>query len=99
MFQITKSCWGAVDQFRVNYRLYFHDLGNFAALEGINHGHTQATIAQVIELARAHPYDPFYAIWEKTREAGHEALATAAYGAPTSAASVAVNSSSSPPKK
>ncbi len=53
----------------INYLIYFHDLDNFAALERINHGDLRATIARIIELAKAHPDDPFYAIWEATREA------------------------------
>ncbi len=53
----------------VNYLIYFHDLDNFAAVERMNHGDLRATIQQVIELASAHPEDPFYAIWEATRAA------------------------------
>ena len=53
----------------INYLIYFHDLGNFAALERINHGNLRATIERIIDLAKAHPEDPFYAIWEITREA------------------------------
>jgi predicted aminopeptidase len=53
----------------INYLIYFHDLDNFAALERINHGDLRATIERIIELAKAHPDDPFYAIWEATREA------------------------------
>jgi hypothetical protein len=29
----------------------------------------RATIAQIISIAKAHPEDPFYAIWETTRAA------------------------------
>lgn len=53
----------------INYLIYFHDLDNFAALERINHGDLRATIARIIELAKANPDDPFHAIWEATREA------------------------------
>jgi predicted aminopeptidase len=53
----------------VNYLIYFHDLDNFAALDRMNHGDLRATIAQIISIAKAHPDDPFYAIWEKTRAA------------------------------
>ena len=53
----------------VNYLIYFHDLGNFAALDRMNHGDLRATIAQIISIAKAHPDDPFYAIWEATRAA------------------------------
>jgi predicted aminopeptidase len=51
----------------LNYMIYFHDQDNFAALEKLNHGDTRATIAQIIDLAKKNPYDPFYAIWEATR--------------------------------
>lgn len=50
----------------INYLIYFHDLDNFAALERLHHGDVRATIADIIEIAKAHPDDPFYAIWEKT---------------------------------
>jgi predicted aminopeptidase len=53
----------------INYLIYFHDLDNFAALERINHGDLRATIQRIIDLAKAHPDDPFYAIWEATRGA------------------------------
>ncbi len=53
----------------INYLIYFHDLDNFAALERINHGDLRTTIERIIELAKAHPDDPFYAIWEATRDA------------------------------
>jgi hypothetical protein len=53
----------------VNYLIYFHDLDNFAALHRMNHGDLRATIAQIISIAKAHPEDPFYAIWETTRAA------------------------------
>ncbi|HEY6393805.1 MAG TPA: aminopeptidase [Candidatus Binataceae bacterium] len=50
----------------INYLIYFHDLDNLAALERINHGDLKATIEQIISLAKANPYGPFYAIWEAT---------------------------------
>lgn len=53
----------------INYLIYFHDLDNFAALERINHGDLRTTIQRIIDLAKAHPDDPFYAIWEATRDA------------------------------
>jgi len=53
----------------INYLIYFHDLDNFAALERINHGDLRATIQRIIDLAKTHPDDPFYAIWEATRDA------------------------------
>ena len=51
----------------VNYLIYFHDLDNFAALDRMNHGDLHATIKQIISIAKAHPDDPFYAIWEVAR--------------------------------
>jgi len=53
----------------LNYLIYFHELDDFAALERVNHGDLRATIARIIELAKANPDDPFYAIWDATREA------------------------------
>ena len=40
-----------------------------AALERIEGGDLRATIVRIIELAKAHPNDPFYAIWDATRSA------------------------------
>jgi predicted aminopeptidase len=53
----------------VNYMIYFHQLDNFAALDRMNHGDLRATIAQIISIAKAHPDDPFYAVWQATRAA------------------------------
>jgi predicted aminopeptidase len=53
----------------VNYLIYFHDLDNFAALQRMNHGDLHPTIQQIISIAKTHPDDPFYAIWEATRAA------------------------------
>jgi predicted aminopeptidase len=53
----------------LNYLIYFHDLDNFAALERVEGGNVPATIERIIELAKTHPDDPFYAIWEATRAA------------------------------
>jgi len=53
----------------INYLIYFHDLDNFAALERINHGDLRTTIERIIDIAKAHTDDPFYAIWEATRDA------------------------------
>jgi len=50
----------------LNYMIYFHDLGHFAALERIHHGDTRATIQSIIELAQSEPGDPFHAIWQAT---------------------------------
>jgi predicted aminopeptidase len=53
----------------INYLIYFHDLNNFAALQRMNHGDLRTTIAQIISLAKAHPEDPFYAVWQATLSA------------------------------
>ena len=53
----------------INYRLYFHHLDDFAALERLHHGDLKATIKAIIELAKANSNDPFYAIWQATRQA------------------------------
>jgi predicted aminopeptidase len=48
----------------INYLIYFHDLDNFVALDRQCNGDLRATIARIIEIAKAHPDDPFYAIWQ-----------------------------------
>ena len=53
----------------VNYLIYFHDLDNFAALNRIDNGDLKKTIARIIEIAKANPYDPFYAIWQASLSA------------------------------
>ncbi|HEV2170196.1 MAG TPA: aminopeptidase, partial [Candidatus Binatus sp.] len=53
----------------VNYLIYFHQLDTFAALDRMNHNDLRATIARIISIAKAHPEDPFYAIWQATRSA------------------------------
>ncbi len=53
----------------INYLIYFHELDDFAALERTNHGDLRATIERIIEIAKANTDDPFYAIWEATRDA------------------------------
>jgi predicted aminopeptidase len=53
----------------LNYLIYFHDLDNFETLYRINHRDLKQTIARIIELARSNPNDPFYTIWEATRDA------------------------------
>lgn len=53
----------------INYLIYFHDLDNFESLARLNHGDLKATIRQIIDLAKANPDDPFYALWEATRDA------------------------------
>ena len=50
----------------IDYRIYFHDLDNFEALERKYDGDLRATIEVIIALARAHPEDPFFAIWQAT---------------------------------
>ena len=52
----------------LNYRLYFHHLSDFAALERLHHDDMKATIAAIIELAKSNPNDPFYAIWQAARQ-------------------------------
>ena len=53
----------------INYLIYFHDLDNFEILLRLNHGDLKATIRQIVDLAQANPDDPFYAIWQATRDA------------------------------
>ena len=53
----------------VNYLIYFHDTDNFAALDRMNHGDLRATIEQIISIAKGHPDEPFYAIWEVAQKA------------------------------
>ncbi len=79
----------------INYLIYFHDLDNFAALDRMNHGDPRATIEQIISIAKAHPDEPFYAIWEVTQKAS-------ALPSPYRRSEVAItrdNSVSTPPKK
>lgn len=78
----------------VNYLIYFHDFDNFMALERMNHGDTRAAIKQLIDIANAHPYDPFYALWQATRGAPPAAQIQS-----SALAIVALSSSSNPPKK
>ncbi len=53
----------------VNYRLYFHDLDDFAALERLHRGDLRATIEAIVALAKADPGDPFFAIWQAAQQA------------------------------
>ncbi len=53
----------------LSYRIYFHDLGQFAALERVNHGDTRATIQAIIAIGTAHPDDPFFALWQEAQQA------------------------------
>ena len=53
----------------VSYRIYFHDLDDFAALERLHQGNVRATITSIIELAKAHTDDPFFAIWQAAQQA------------------------------
>ncbi|MHB8382499.1 MAG: aminopeptidase [Candidatus Binataceae bacterium] len=68
----------------VNYLIYFHDLDNFAALNRIDNGDLKKTIARIIEIAKANPDDPFYAIWQASLNAQ-----PAAPQSPASAPSIA----------
>jgi len=52
----------------INYLIYFHDLDNFQTLARLNHDDIKVTIQRIIELAKSNPGDPFYAIWEATRD-------------------------------
>jgi predicted aminopeptidase len=53
----------------ISYRIYFHDFANFIALEQLRQGNVRATIESIIELAKAHPDDPFFAIWQAAQSA------------------------------
>jgi predicted aminopeptidase len=48
----------------VSYLLYFRDLDQFADLDRLHHGDLRATIQAIIRLAKEHPEDPFFAIWQ-----------------------------------
>ncbi len=50
-----------------HYLVYFHGFDDFAALDRLHHDDLRATIRAVIELARANPEDPFYAVWKAGR--------------------------------
>ncbi|HTY53689.1 MAG TPA: aminopeptidase [Candidatus Binataceae bacterium] len=54
----------------INYRLYFHHLDDFAALERRYHGDLNATIKAIIAIAKANSNDPFYAIWQASQQTG-----------------------------
>jgi predicted aminopeptidase len=47
-----------------SYLVYFHDLDQFARLDQLHHGDLRATIQAIITLAKQHPEDPFFAIWQ-----------------------------------
>jgi predicted aminopeptidase len=51
----------------LSYRIYFHDLCDFAAVEALHHDDTRAAIAAIISLAKSNPSDPSYAIWQATQ--------------------------------
>jgi predicted aminopeptidase len=53
----------------INYRIYFHDLDDFAALERLHQGDARATIEEIIRLAKSNPGDPFFAIWQAAQSA------------------------------
>ncbi|HLH77335.1 MAG TPA: aminopeptidase [Candidatus Binataceae bacterium] len=62
----------------INYRIYFHRLDAFDALNHAHEGDLRATIASIIALAKAHPDHPF------------EAISQAVSAAPRSAATAAI---------
>lgn len=68
----------------INYLIYFHELGNFAALDRIYRGDLDATIKAMIALAESDRANPFYAIWLANRIGPQRAAA-----APDSAATPA----------
>lgn len=53
----------------LNYRLYFHDLDEFAAVDSLNHHDLRTTIQAIIEIAEASPSDPFFGLWQAAQEA------------------------------
>jgi predicted aminopeptidase len=53
------------------YRLYFHKLDDFAALDALHECDLRATIQDIISLAKSKPDDPFAAI--------HQVVASAHY--------------------
>ena len=84
----------------INYLIYFHDLDNFETLSRMNHSDLKGTIERVIELAKSNPSDPFYAIWEVTKDAPRSAPGAESVQPSASAATIRAESSdSSPPKK
>ncbi len=54
----------------INYLIYFHQLGDFAKLDRMNHGDARATIGRIIELAKSQPSDPFNAIAQAANDTG-----------------------------
>lgn len=46
----------------INYRIYFHQLEDFAALDHLHEGDLKTTIAAIIGIAKTHPDQPFEAI-------------------------------------
>ncbi|HKN01635.1 MAG TPA: aminopeptidase [Candidatus Binataceae bacterium] len=84
----------------VNYLIYFHDLDNFEALFRMNHGDLKQTIQRIIDLAKSNPNDPFYPIWEATRDAPEPGAALPGdQRSPSAPAITAESCGSSPPKK
>ena len=84
----------------INYLIYFHDLDNFETLRRFDHGDLKETIQRIIELAKSDPTDPFYAIWEATKDAPRTSLgAESTQRSPIAPATIAASSDSSPPKK
>lgn len=58
----------------INYQLYFHNLEDFAALDALHQCDLRATIAAIIDLAKANPDDPFEAIHKVVQSAPHQPL-------------------------
>jgi len=48
----------------VSLMVYFRDLDQFARLQELYHNDLRATIRAIIDLAKRHPEDPFFAIWQ-----------------------------------
>jgi predicted aminopeptidase len=81
----------------LNYLLYFHDTANFAGLERLNHGDLKRTIAQIIELAKGNPDDPFYAIWRASLTAPPSTDARLPPVTPPASSTTPLPSSTMPP--
>jgi predicted aminopeptidase len=72
----------------VNYRIYFHDLDNFAALD-VKYDHDlRATIEAIIADAKKHPEDPFFGIWEAVQPPSVARLETRTLAAANSMADI-----------
>jgi len=58
----------------INYQLYFHNLGDFAALDALHRCDLRATIAAIIDLAKANTDDPFGAIHRAVQSVPNRSL-------------------------